>query len=136
VSYHPVLVRCSKINGDPVPSPVDVKGVSGVNTNTEGLELAVPFMVVEGNVALFVLGAGVDRIVVVVVLNALTGVNVVPNALPFMIRFGPGLEASSLGVANGCGPVEVPGVVEAGDGKAVHRSDPPAGLFAVKLNGG
>jgi hypothetical protein len=78
----------------------------------------------------------VDRVVVVAVPNVLTGVNVIPNALWFMSRLRPGLEASCLGVANGCGPVEVPGVVEAGDGKVVHGSIPPAGLFAVKLNGG
>jgi hypothetical protein len=39
-----------KLNGDPVLPPVDVEGVSRVNTNTEGLEPAVPFMVVEGNI--------------------------------------------------------------------------------------
>lgn len=125
-----------KLNGDPVPPPVDVEGVTGVNTNAEGLEPVVPFVVVEGNVGLFIAGAGVDCVVVVVVPNALTGVDVVPNTLPFASGLGPGLEASCLGAANGCVPVEVPGVVEVEGGKVVHESDPPTGLFAAKLNGG
>jgi hypothetical protein len=125
-----------KLNGDLAPPPVDGKWVTGVNTNAEGLEPVVPFVVVEGNVGLFIVGAGVDCAVVVFVPNALTGVDVVPNTLPFASGLGPGLEASCLGAANGCAPVEVPGVVEVEDGKAVHESDPPAGLFAAKLNGG
>jgi len=134
-----------KWNGDPVPPPVDVEGVTGVNTNVGCLEPVVPFVVVvpgvlgapKGNTGLFVAGAG--GVMVVLVSNALTGVDVVPNALPFVSGLGPGLGASCLGAANGSMPCEVPvfaGVVEFVEGKAAFGSDPPAGLFAAKLNGG
>ena len=56
-------------NSDPVPPSVDVKGVTKVNMDAEGLESAVPFAVVEGNVGLFIVGAGVDRAVAVVMSN-------------------------------------------------------------------
>lgn len=67
-----------KSNGDAVPPPVDVEGVTGVNTNAGCLEPVVPFVVVvdvvevpgvletpKENVCLFVAGAGVDVVVVV-----------------------------------------------------------------------
>ena len=78
-----------KLNGDAGPPPVDVEGVTGVNTNGDGLEPVVPLVevVVAGvletlkeNAGLFVAGAGVDCVVP----NALIGVDVVPNALPFV----------------------------------------------------
>ena len=139
-----------KLNGDVVPPPVDVEGVTGVNTN---LGPVVPFVVVvvvvvavlgaletpKGNDGLFVAGAGMDGVIVVVVLNALTGVDVVPNVLPFVSGLEPGLGASCLGTANGSAPCEVPvsaGVVEFMEGKVAFGSDPPAGLFAAKLNRG
>ena len=56
-------------NSDPVLPPVDAKGVTRVNMDAEGLESAVPFAVVEGNIGLFIVGAGVDCVVVVVVPN-------------------------------------------------------------------
>jgi len=95
-----------KLNGDPVPPPVDVEGVTGVNTNEDGLGATGSFVVLEVAVLLGVLGmpkengglsvggAGVDGVVVVVLLNALTGIGVVPNALPFISGLGPGLEVS------------------------------------------
>ena len=95
----------------------------------------------KGNVGLFVAGAGVDgvvAVVVVVVPNALTGVDVIPNALPFVNGLGPGLDASCLGAAVENMPCEAPvfaGMVEFADGKATFGSDPPTGLFP-KLNGG
>lgn len=67
-----------KSNGDAVPPPVDVEGVTGVNTNGDCLEPVVPFVVVvevvvpgvsgtlKENVCLFVAGAGLDDVVVVV----------------------------------------------------------------------
>jgi len=84
----------------------------------------------KGNVGLFV--AGVDGVVVEVVPNALTGVDVIPNALPFVNGLGPGLEASWLGAADEKMPCEVPVFA---DGKAAFRSDPPTGLLP-KLNSG
>ena len=55
---------------------------------------------------MFTVVAGVDCVVVVGVLNALTDIDVVPNALPFVGGLGPGLESSCFGAANGCVPVE------------------------------
>ena len=68
-----------KSNGDAVPPPVDVEGVTGVNTNEDCLEPVVPFVVVvevvevpgvpetpKENVCLFVTGAGLDGVMVVV----------------------------------------------------------------------
>jgi hypothetical protein len=83
----------------------------------------------------FVAGAGVGGVVP----NALTGVDVVPNALPFVCGLGPGLEGSCLGAAKESVPCELPvvaGVVELVDGKVTFVSNPPPGLFAVKLNRG
>jgi hypothetical protein len=67
-----------KSNGDAAPPPVDVEGVTGVNTNVGCLELAVPFVVVvdvvdapgvletlKEIVCWSVAGAGVDDIAVV-----------------------------------------------------------------------
>lgn len=67
-----------KSNGDVVPPPVDVDGVTGVNTNPGCLEPVVPFVVIvevvdvpgvleasKENVCLFVAGAGVGGVVVV-----------------------------------------------------------------------
>lgn len=130
-----------KLNGDAVPPPVDVEGVTGVNVNTGGFEPVVPFVVfvpgvletLKGNAGLFVAGAGMDGVVP----NALTGVDVVPNALPFVIGLGPGLGACCSGAEDEKTPCEVPvfpGMVEFADGKAAFRSDPPPGLFAPKLN--
>ena len=136
-----------KLNGDAAPPPVDVEGVTGVNVNTGGFEPVVPFVVavvvpgvlgaLKGNVGLFVAGAGVGGVVVVVP-NALTGVDVIPNALPFVNGLGPSLEASCLGAAVKNMPCEAPvfaGMVEFADGKATFGSDPPTGLFP-KLNNG
>lgn len=137
-----------KLNGEAFPPPVDVEGVTGVNTNGDGLEPAVPLTVVvvpgvletpKANVGAFVAGAGVDDVVVVVVPNALTGVDVVPNALPLVSGPEPGLGASCLGAENTDKPCEVPvfaGVVEFVEGKATFGSDPPVGLFAARLNRG
>ena len=139
-----------KLNGDPAPPPVDVEGVTGVNTNVGGLGFVVPFVVVEvvvvpgvlekpkEGIGLFVAGVGVGCVVVVVP-NALTGVDVVPNTLPFVNGLGPGLGASCLGGANENIPGEVlvvTGVVEFEDGKVTFESDPPAGLLAVKFKKG
>jgi len=133
----------TKLKGDPAPPPVDVEGVTGVNTNEGGLDAVVSFVVLgvlgmpKENADLLVGGAGVDG--VVVLLNALTGVGVVPNALPFITGLGPGLEVSCLGAANENMPGEVPVVVEMvgfEDGKLTFKSDPPVGLFVPKLNGG
>jgi len=68
-----------KSNGDAVPPPVDVEGVTGVNTNGDCLGPVIPSVVVvevvevpgvletlKENVCLFVAGAGVDGVVVVV----------------------------------------------------------------------
>lgn len=139
----------AKLNGEGPPPPVDVEGVTGVNTNGDGLEPVVSFVVVvlvlgvfeklKGNVGLSVAVAGVDGAVVVVVGNALTGVVVVPNTVPFLSGLGPGLEVSCLGAAGEKIPVEVLGVavvVEVMDGKATFGSVPPAGLFAPKLSRG
>ena len=105
VPFCPCLVT-PKLNGDPVPPPIDVEGVTGVNTNEDGLDVAGLFVVLgvamllgvlgmpKENGGLFVGGAGEDGIVVVVLLNALTGIGVVPNALPFISGPGPGLEVS------------------------------------------
>jgi len=90
------------------------------------------------NAGLFA-GAGVDVVVVVVPLNALTGADIVPNAVPFVRGVGPGLEASCFGAANENVLGEVPvvaGVVEFKDGKLTFKSDPPAGLFAPRPNEG
>lgn len=90
--------------------------------------------VAKENVGLFVAGAGVDGVAVVVP-NALTGVDVVPNALPFVSGLGPGLETSCLGAGNENKSGEVPavaGVVEFEDGKVIFWSDPPPGLLKLK----
>jgi len=134
-----------KLNGDVAPPPVDVEGVTGVKTNGEGLKPVAPFVVevvvagglgaLKENVGLFVAGVGMDGVVP----NALTGVDVVPNALPFADRPGPGLKPSCLGALSENIPCEVPvvvGLVEFVDGKVTFWSDPPAGLFAEKLNWG
>lgn len=141
-----------KLNGDVTPPPVDVEGVTGVNTNAGGLGPVVPFVVgvvvvevvelpgtLKETAGLFVAGPGVDAVVVLVRLNALTGVDVVPNALPFVNGLGAGIEPSCLGAGNENPPCEVPGftgVVEFVDGKATFGSDPPAGLFRLKLKVG
>lgn len=138
-----------KLNGDAVPPPVDVEGVTGVNTNAGSLEPLVPFVVVvevvevpgvlevlKENVGLFIAGAGVDSVALEVVPKALTGVGVVPNALPFANGLGPGLEPSCLEAATGNVPCEVlvfVGVVESVGRKVTFESGPPAGLFAPKL---
>lgn len=127
-----------KLNGDADPPPVD-EGVGGVNVNTGGLEPVISFVVavVEGVLeenSLFIAGAGMDGVVP----NALTGVDVVPNALPFVSGLGLGLEGSCLGAANEsvpCEPSVVAGMTEFVDGKAAFGSGPPASLFAAKLNG-
>ena len=128
----------AKLNGEVTPPPVDVEGVTGVNTNGAGLEPVASFVVVvvvpeksKGTAGLSVTGVGLDGVVVIE--NALTGVDVVPNALPFLRGLGPGLEVSCLGVEDGKIPGEVPVIAEV-DGKESFRSDPPAGLFAPKLN--
>jgi len=70
------------LNGEVTPPPVDVEGVTGVNTNAEGLEPVVPFVagvvvveVVEvpgvletlkENDGLFVTGPETDAVVVLV----------------------------------------------------------------------
>ena len=136
-----------KLNGDPGTTPVDVEGVTGVNTNADGLESVVPFVVMgvvvlpgvletlKEDVGLFGTGAGVSCIVG----NALTGVDVIPKALPFIGWLGPGLGASCLGVPNGNTPGEIPavaGLLGFEDGKVPFESDPPAGLLAAKLKSG
>ena len=140
-----------KLNGEVAPPPVEVEGVTGVNMNWEGgLELVVSFVVVavlgvfaklKENVGLSLAGAGVDgvEVVVVVVGNALTGVVVGPNTLPFLSGLGSGFEASCLGAASEKTPGELPvvtGVAGLVEGKATFGSDPPAGLFVAKLNWG
>lgn len=143
------------MNGDVTPPPADVEGVTGVNTNAGGLEPVVPFVVgvvvvevvevpgvletLKENAGLFVTRPGVDAVVLLVGPNALTGVDVVPNALPFVNGLGVGIEPSCLGTGNENAPCEVPvfaGVVEFVDGNAAFGSDPPAGLFRLKLKTG
>ena len=111
------------------------RGVAEVNTNVGGLEPVVLFTVAKENAGLFITGAGVDGVVALVVPNALKGVDVVLNTLPFVSGLGPGLEVSCLGATNRCVPVEVPRVVEVEDGKIVHESNPPASLFVAKSSG-
>lgn len=136
-----------KLNGEAGPPPVDVDGVTGVNTNGDDLEpvvwfVAVAVFVVPGvfeklkeNVGLSMAGAESDVVVVAVVAtgNALTGVVVAPNTLPFLNGLGPGLEVSCFGGASEKGEVPVvAGVVEEVlEGKATFGS---VGLFAAKLN--
>jgi len=137
-----------KLNGDAVPPPIDVDGVTGVNMNWGGLGAVVSFVVLEvilvsevleagkENIGLSV-GAGAGVVMVVPLLNALTGVGVIPNALSFVNGLGPGLEVSCLGAGNENMPDEVPVVAEVlefEDGRLTFKSDPPAGLFAPKLN--
>ena len=68
-----------KSKGDAIPPPVDVEGVTGVNTNAGCLEPLIPFVVVvdvvevpgvlgtpKENGVLFVTGTGVDAVVVLV----------------------------------------------------------------------
>ena len=115
--------------------------------NADGLESTVPFVVLEAvvepgvletpkeDVGLFVAEAGAGCVVG----NALTGAEVIPNALPFASGLGPGLEASCLGATNGNTPGEVPvvaGIRGSEDGKVTFKSDPPAGLLAAKLKRG
>lgn len=132
------------MNGDATPPPVDVDGVTGVNTNAGGLEPVVPFVVgvvvveavevpgvlemLKENAGLFVTGPGGDVVVLLVGPNALTGVDVVPNALPFANGLGTGIEPSCLGAGNENAPCEVPVFAFVG-GKATFGSSPPAGLF-------
>jgi len=139
-----------KSNGDPVPFPIDVEGVTGVNTNVGGLGPVVPSVPVEEvvaaeevleapkeNVGLFIAGAGVGGVAVVP--NALTGVGVVPNRFPLVVWFTPGLKVSCLGAGNEKVLGEVPVVAEVvkfGDGKVTFESDPPAGLLILKPNKG
>ena len=146
----PLCPVVAKLNGDEGPPPVDVEGVTGVNTNAGGLEPLVPFVVTEvvvvpgvlelpkENAGLFVAGAGVGCVAVVVP-NALTGVDVVPNAFPFVSGLGPGLKASCLGAGNEntfCEAPVVVGVVEFEGGRVTFESDPPAGLLVAKLKRG
>ena len=133
-----------KLNGDPGTTPVDVEGVTGVNTNEGGLESVDPFMVIgvavlletlKEDVGLFGAGAGVGCVVG----NALTGVDVIPKAPPFVDGPGPGLEVSCLKALNGDMPGGVPvvaGLLGFEDGKVTLESDPPAGLLAAKLKSG
>lgn len=136
-----------KLNGDPVPNPVDGEGVTGVNVNADSLESLAPFVMLETvvvsgvletpkeDMGLFVAGIGAGCVVG----NALTGADVIPNALPFANGLGPGLEASCLGAPNGNTPGEIPvvaGVLGPEDGKVTFGSDPPAGLLAAKLKRG
>ena len=135
-----------KLNGDPGPAPVDVEGVGGVNTNAVGLVLVVPFVVTDvvvlpgvldtpkDGIGLSIAGEGVSGVVVAIP-NALTGVDVVPKALPFVNGWEPGLGASCWGTTNGDTLGDAP-VVEFEDGKVTFESDPPAGLFAAKLKVG
>ena len=133
-----------KLNGDPVPNPVDGEGVTGVKVNADDFESTAAFVVLEAVVVpgvletpkedagLFVAG-GCD------VGNALTGAEVTPNALPFASGLGPGLEVSCLGATNGNTPGEVPvvaGMLGPEDGNVTFESDPPAGLLAAKLKRG
>jgi len=138
----PIVV---KSNGEATSPPVDIEGVTGVNTNWGGLGPVVSFAVVvpgvfgglKENIGLSVAGAGADDVVVVAVENALTGIVGIPNTVPFLSGLGPGLGVSCLGVASEKTPGEVPvvtGVVEFVDGKATFESVPPTGLFAAKLN--
>lgn len=131
------------MNGEGPPPPVDVEGVTGVNTNGDAFEPVVSFVVIvlgvfeklKENVGLSVAGTGVGSVVEVEVVtgNALVGVVVVaPNTLPFLNGLGPGLEVSSFEGVNEKAPGEVPVV----DGKVTLGSDPPGGLFVVKLNEG
>jgi hypothetical protein len=78
--------------------------------------------------------AGVSG-VVVAILNALTGVDVVPNALPFIGGLGPGLEVSCLGTTNWDMAGKAP-LVGFEDGKVTFGSDAPVGLLAVKSKRG
>lgn len=135
-----------KLNGEAAPPPVDVEGVTGVNINGDAFEPVVSFVVVvlgvfgklKENVGLSVAGTGVGRVVEVEVVmgNALVGVVVAPNTLPFLNGLGPGLEVSSLEGVNEKTPGEVPVVAGVVDGKATLGSDAPGGLFVVKLNEG
>jgi len=115
--------------------------------NADGLESVVPFVVLEAvvvlgvldtpneDMGLFVTGAGVGCVVG----NALTGADVIPNALPFANGLGPGLEVSCLGAPNDNTPGETPGVagmLGPADGKVSFMSEPPAGLLAAKLKRG
>ena len=134
-----------KLNGELAPPPVDVEGVTGVNTNVGGLGPVGPFVFVvveavvvpgvletKGDVGLFVAGAGVG--VMVLEPNALTGVDVVPNTLPFVSGLGPGLEASCFGASENT-PGDVP-LVGFKDGKVTFESDPPPGLLTATLKWG
>lgn len=136
-----------KLNGEAVP-PVDVEGVTGVNTNVgldpvESFEVDVAVVVLgvfgkpKENVGFSMAGAGLDVVVVACagIGNALTGDVVAPNTL-FLSGLGPGFPASCLGAASekaGEVPVVV-GVEEVVDGKTALWSDAPAGLFAARLN--
>ena len=109
-----------------------------MNTNCVGLEPVASFVAVvvvpeklKEAAGFSVTGVGLDGVVVIE--NALTGVGIVPNALPFLSGLGPGLEVSCLGVEDGKIPGEVP-VPEEVDGNESFRSEPPDGLFAPKLN--
>ena len=135
-----------KLNGEVAPSPVDVEGVTEVNTNWDDLEPVVSFVVVvpkvfgelKENIGLPVAGAGMDGVVAVVVENALTGADVVPKRNPFLCGLGSGFEVSCLSVANKKAPGEVPvatAVFKVEGGKATFRSVPPTGLFQPKLKG-
>lgn len=137
-----------KLNGEGPPPPVDVEGVTGVNTNEDAFEPVVSFVVMvlgvfgklKENAGLSVAGVGVSSVVEaeVVIGNALVGTVVVvaPNTLPFLNGLGPGLEVSGLVVGNEKTPDEVPLVVEVVEGKVTFGSDPPGGLFVGKLNEG
>lgn len=137
-----------KLNGEGTPPPADVEGVTGVKTNWVGLGFVVSVVAVvvvavpevlgklKENVGLSVagVGVGVDAVTVVVAGNALTGVVVAPNTLPFLKGLGPGLETSCLGAAKEKTPGEVPVVTGVVEGKATFWSDPAAGLFPGKAN--
>lgn len=90
------------MNGEAGPPPVDVEGVTGVNINGDDLAPVVWFVAVvvfvvpeatgrlKENAGLSMAEGGFDAVVVAAG-NALTGVVVAPNTLPFLSGLGPGL---------------------------------------------
>ena len=115
-----------------------------MNINGDAFEPVASFVVavlgvfekLKENAGLSVAGAGLGSVVEVEVVmgNALVGVVVAPNTLPFLKGLGPGLEVSSLEGVNEKTPGGVPVVAEVVDGKVTLGSDPPEGLFVAKLN--